>query len=539
MRLSSVFLAAASLAVGVQAQDPPFSEQLLKTLDAFSSSDPIISSLVATIESNSEVLDNTINLSNRSLLAPADRSRLACKLLSCVFSTGYSDSSSTSTYNVLKTKNWSANCDLPAACFVTPDHPAKVAVALQIITLTQSKFAVRSGGHNPNIGFSSVGAEGVTIDTQSFTALSLNADKSLATVGAGLRFGAVQSYLDQQGVAVVSGRNKDVGVGGLLLGGGHPIINSLTGLAADNIDSATVVTSDFRVVKASASSNPDLFKALKGGVNNFGVVTEYVLKTKQPRNIWYRIAAYPTTNPKAFFEALVAVQKNMESDPKAGIAVTASPAAFAVSFVYGAYTGDPAVFAPFKSLTPTAESTPPTNGTTLGFITLQSPPQPENFSRDTVGVTTYLDADLYTEIYNQYLTAASTYNSATTTLLMPIQTFGSGSAKVAAANGGNVMGQSAKAQTWWNPIAQWSNTPADDSKVHTALINLAHSIQSSAQAKGLYDKYIFANIASKDQQVLNSYGQANLDFMKTVSKKYDPLQTFQKLQNGGFLVTKA
>jgi len=70
--------------------------------------------------------------------------------------------------------------------------------------------------------------------------LELSADKTTATVGAGLRFGAVQSYLDQQGVAVVSGKNKDVGVGGFLLGGGHPIINSLTGLGADNIQSATV-----------------------------------------------------------------------------------------------------------------------------------------------------------------------------------------------------------------------------------------------------------------------------------------------------------
>lgn len=113
-------------------------------------------------------------------------------------------------------------------------------MALQIINFAQSKFAVRTGGHNPNPGFAGVGEEGVTIDTQGFDTLQLSADKTVVTVGAGLRFGAVQTYLDQYGVAVVSGRNKDVGVSGLLLGGGHPIINSLTGLAADNIQSAEV-----------------------------------------------------------------------------------------------------------------------------------------------------------------------------------------------------------------------------------------------------------------------------------------------------------
>lgn len=128
---------------------------------------------------------------------------------------------------------------MAAACFLTPVHSAQVAVALQIVNLAQSKFAVRSGGHNPNPGFAGVGAEGVTIDTQGFTTLQLSADKSIATIGAGLRFGAVQTFLDQNGVAVVSGRNTEVGTG-LLLGGGHPIINSLTGLAADAIESVEV-----------------------------------------------------------------------------------------------------------------------------------------------------------------------------------------------------------------------------------------------------------------------------------------------------------
>ena len=92
---------------------------------------------------------------------------------------------------------------------------------------------MRSGRHNPNTGFAGVGAEGVTIDTQGFSILQLNAEETIATMGAGLRFGAVQTFMDQNGVAVVSGRNKDVGVAGLLLGSGHPIINSLTGLAAN------------------------------------------------------------------------------------------------------------------------------------------------------------------------------------------------------------------------------------------------------------------------------------------------------------------
>ena len=113
---------------------------------------------------------------------------------------------------------------------------------------------MRSGGHNPNPGFAAVGEDGVTIDTQRFTALELNSDKSIATVGAGLRFGAVLDFLDKHGVAVVSGRNRDVGVTGLLLGGGHPIINSLTGMAADNIHSAEVYQPTYQSRSATDSN---------------------------------------------------------------------------------------------------------------------------------------------------------------------------------------------------------------------------------------------------------------------------------------------
>jgi FAD/FMN-containing dehydrogenase len=51
------------------------------------------------------------------------------------------------------------------------------------------------------------------------TQLSLNTDKTVATVGVGLRWGAVYEFLEGQGLGVVGGRVSTVGVGGLLVGG--------------------------------------------------------------------------------------------------------------------------------------------------------------------------------------------------------------------------------------------------------------------------------------------------------------------------------
>ena len=79
-------------------------------------------------------------------------------------------------------------------------------------------FAIRSGGHASS-GASSNIHGGVTVDLSHFDQIHVSNDESSTTVGTGARWAAVYDKLDRLGLAVVGGRNADVGVGGLLLGG--------------------------------------------------------------------------------------------------------------------------------------------------------------------------------------------------------------------------------------------------------------------------------------------------------------------------------
>ena len=79
-------------------------------------------------------------------------------------------------------------------------------------------FAVRGGGHSPNPGASSSNG-GVLIDLSLLCDVIPSEDGSSVDIGGGAKWGDVYRVLDEKGLAVVGGRNLDVGVGGLTLGG--------------------------------------------------------------------------------------------------------------------------------------------------------------------------------------------------------------------------------------------------------------------------------------------------------------------------------
>jgi FAD/FMN-containing dehydrogenase len=108
---------------------------------------------------------------------------------------------------------------MPAACFFRPQNSLEVALALRIVTTLQATFAVRSGGHNANPGFSSVGQQGIVLDLGALNQLTFNGDKSTVSFGPGNTWDKVYGAVGGFNLTVAGGRAAGVGVGGLLLGG--------------------------------------------------------------------------------------------------------------------------------------------------------------------------------------------------------------------------------------------------------------------------------------------------------------------------------
>lgn len=65
-----------------------------------------------------------------------------------------------------------------------------------------------------------------------------------------------------------------------------------------------VILADGSVVSANEHSNPDLFRALKGGGGNFGIVTRFDMVTFPARDVWDVNTAHPITDTDAVIDAL-------------------------------------------------------------------------------------------------------------------------------------------------------------------------------------------------------------------------------------------
>ncbi|KJA22119.1 hypothetical protein HYPSUDRAFT_41246 [Hypholoma sublateritium FD-334 SS-4] len=204
-------------------------------------------------------------------------------------------------------------------CVVEAGTVKDVGAILVILGETRTPFAVKGGGHTTNPGFSSTPY--VHISMYRFSEIKYDDVSKTAEIGAGLIWDDVYAALEPFGVNVLGSRVTGIGVAGFILGGGYSWKTNQYGLAVDNVVAYDLVQPNGNTITVTNSSDPELFFGLKGGMNNFGVVTKFTMRTHPQTQVWGG-SIYNMESVLPDIEAATVAFQESVTDPKAAVIMT-------------------------------------------------------------------------------------------------------------------------------------------------------------------------------------------------------------------------
>jgi hypothetical protein len=322
---------------------------------------------------------------------------------------------------------------------------------------------------------------------------------------------------------------------------GYSWFAAATGFVCDSLVNVEIVTGAGDIINANATSNSDLFLVLKGGGNNFGIVTKYVLKAFPFGNLWGGIMVYPQTGAAAQIAAFVDFTNNIKNDLSANlINIWSYQQATGASLILNCleYTKPIVAPAPYTELLALpdliASTMRVTNLTSLTVELAEATHQNARYIFTTLTFTT--SAAMYqkcVDISNSYLEPFKASPNLTWSLLFqPIPRVVSDASVKA---GGNIMGVDSNAGNLmlFLLFITWEGAE-NDAAFNKAGRACIADIKAAGAALGVNVPYMYMNYADQPEDVLAGYGAVNVAKMVKASKKYDPNQVFQKLVPGGW-----
>jgi hypothetical protein len=104
----------------------------------------------------------------------------------------------------------------------------------------------------------------------------------------------------------------------LIIISGISYFSGMHGLACDNVLSYELVAASGKILNVSGTSHPDLYWALRGGGNNFGLVTQFnVAAFPREPTMWGGMRTYTAAQFPALIKAYYNLGANAKQDGKA------------------------------------------------------------------------------------------------------------------------------------------------------------------------------------------------------------------------------
>lgn len=318
--------------------------------------------------------------------------------------------------------------------------------------------------------------------------------------------------------------------------------------AADNIGSVEIVLADGKIINASRQRHSDLFRSLKGGSNNFGVITKFRLETVDATGLfngWYM--RYPFASTDAYLAAANSYcNGGSDADTKSHIIFSASIVGtdemtnVALMSYNGALdpTNPPSVLGSFFDGTvpdPTFQWFAP-NGTiksaTDGLRDAQG--SGNRYTMTTVSV--HVELELLKTLRQAWLNMTTTDLRVTPGFLVQFAFQPIGQTWIAAseAKGGNSMGITSPLAVMWIQL-RW-DLASDDAAMLDYSRRLISRFEKIAKDAGKLARFRYLNYGDRFHDIIPHYGIQSVRRLQRSKRIYDPTNVFGRLVPGGFKI---
>ncbi|KAI1342849.1 FAD-binding domain-containing protein [Xylariaceae sp. FL0016] len=349
-------------------------------------------------------------------------------------------------------------------------------------------FAIRGAGQRPLEACANI-HDGITVDLSRLRGINLNPDTNTVFVAAGEHWGAVYGKVQAAGLGVNGSRSGKGGIGGL----GRPVLLLLT--------------------------------PLKGGGNNFGIVTRFDLRTFPQKPFWSGVVFCGEGDLAGQIQALVEEIRRPDASREIHIMV---------SLGEDAATGNikvPPMLRPFVDVLQPIEGL-----NSFKIVTLAEGATEQAAMASERVRCAYVNCTVCTD--SEALQSAARIHSQAIELLKSIEgiTFSStlqpypvSLLSKTAELGGNVLGLDAGKPLVSVLLLTYWKRAQDDEPVIAVLQDALEKIKKDAAGRGQLVPYTYLNYASRFQDPL-----MNKKFLQEVSRKYNPEGVFQGQVPCGF-----
>lgn len=177
---------------------------------------------------------------------------------------------------------WNLAVDQSVLAVVEAADAADIAALVRYATETGLGIATQPSGH---------GATGRTegtilLRTRRLDRIEIDPTARRARIGAGVRSGELQAAAAPHGLTGLPGSSPVVSVAGVALGGGLSWFGRAFGWVADSVTAYEIVDADSRQREVTATTDPDLFWALRGGGGDYAIVTALELSLRDAPQLY-------------------------------------------------------------------------------------------------------------------------------------------------------------------------------------------------------------------------------------------------------------